>query len=510
MNPTEQINSEYAKIWIANNKPIPSYEVTNEINDYDPKNKNKYYHPVSYEVIDNKKIVQYGGSGKVLIIRINNNYKLLNTANNFESDIVIPKLHDILYDKEQFDIEYKLSDSITYELIKSELNEIDFLIYDDLQCDVNELEETLVNLCKIKGTLGYGGNKCYINRSSNGNANTDNNQNTLNNQNTATNIHTVTNIKTKPTSFADALSSLSTPIVNISTRLNNTYKNTDLFDYLEKNNNQKKEIQDSVEPYLKTRLDNFAPLDDSIYNKTKIVINKSLFYNKLFFNGTIACNITPDILSKYFKELQEIKTLNVKLSNPLSDSLATLFKNDIFDTYELFVESVNNLITNATDRCPNLFEIKKYIENTFEINDNPDNRIQFTNILNNVNKGLCVPMKFHEMMKKSLPLVLMELGLNKKRYSNGFYWYGMVEKPKEEPKNSPMFDKLNEYNIEYKDIPIDVMLKYVTTKRNESIKKTPEEYRKEALTKTEEKYEELRKRYPSKEQSTNKEEQSEA
>ena len=528
MNPTESLNSEYAKIWFANNKPIPTYEVVNDMNNYDSKKRN-FYQATTYEMIDNKKNEKYNASGKVLIIRINNNYKLLNTFNTFESDIVIPKLHDIFYDKDQFDIEYKLSEDIKYELVKSELNEVDFLTYDDLQCDINELEDTLKSLCKIKETLGYGGNKCYLPKVSQANTDTKTDTNT---DNKITPTSTIQSSSTLTNSLSTSTNPLSTPIdvlnknlsnvayqyiespgyfrsncsdnkfaegiTTIHTRIGQFYEKGHWYNKYDPKIGENSEL--NVEPYFKTRLDDFESLDDSMtngFNKNKLVIVKSLFYNKLFFTGAIACNITPDILSKYFKELQEISQLNVKITNQLSDSLATLFKNDIFDTFELFEESVNNLITNATDKCPNLFDIKKFIENTYNIDDNPDNRIQFTNILNNVNRGLCVPTKFHEMMKKSLPLVLMELGLNKKRYSNGFYWYGMVEKPKEEVKIATFFEKIcdNEV-IDFAKTNIEQVMKYVSARRSDSLKKGPEEYRKEELRKTEEKFEDMQKRYP--------------
>ena len=104
------------------------------------------------------------------------------------------------------------------------------------------------------------------------------------------------------------------------------------------------------------------------------------------------------------------------------------FNNQLFKDMNEFQEKVDSILTRQNKQCPNLAKIKQYIIANYDLDDNVEHRIQFSNILNEVIKGLNVAPEFYEMMKKSLPLVLAELNLNKKRYSSGFFWYGLVRK----------------------------------------------------------------------------------
>jgi len=86
------------------------------------------------------------------------------------------------------------------------------------------------------------------------------------------------------------------------------------------------------------------------------------------------------------------------------------------------------VLTRNNKVCPNLLQIKQYILNNYNLDNNVEHRIQFTTLLNEIYKGLNVSNEYYEMLKKSLPLVLVELNLNKKRYSSGFFWYGLLKK----------------------------------------------------------------------------------
>lgn len=69
--------------------------------------------------------------------------------------------------------------------------------------------------------------------------------------------------------------------------------------------------------------------------------------------------------------------------------------------------------------------IRKYINANFTLDSNINNRIQFKVLFDDICTGMNINQNYHEAIKRSLPLLLTELGLAKKRYSEGIFWYGL-------------------------------------------------------------------------------------
>lgn len=315
----------------------------------------------------------------IALIRINNNYKVLSckSSNEFE---LIKNLHSIMYNNDKhFNLEFEMVEEVNIGYLAGELDNYGFLKYDDIQEDLSIIGENIKQLANAKKTLGY-----------------------------KVNIPKDTIINVMP-SFQTILSS---------------YNNE-----IEGNNIFKKNFYS----------EDYASIDPSYDTKRTM----DLWYNHMFMNGFITeweatlkqYNISNEYVKQlgYFKEISIYKYVDIDCI--VIQELENLFNTELFNDKTQFQEKVDMILTRNNKSCPNLLKIKQYIIDNYNLDNDVEHRIQFTTLLNEVCKGLNVSSEYTEMMKKSLPLVLVELNLNKKRYSSGFFWYGLVKKINTEPSN---------------------------------------------------------------------------
>lgn len=321
--------------------------------------------PYTIDLFGKKNITNIG------LIRINNNYKLLECKTQEDFNL-IKKLHDLIYQGKHFNLEYEFIKDANIGYLADEINQYGFLKNEDIQEELPLIGENLKKLCDVKAFLGY---------------------------------------KAAPVSR--------TPVYNVvpsfqSQLSSNTSNEITGFDM----HSRFGEDYASVDP-------NFD------MNRTM-----DIWYNKMFMTGFITeweiflknFNITTEQLKAlgYFKEISKYK--NVDINGTVIKELEELFNTELFNNDVEFKENVDCILTRSNKQCPNLAKIKQYIQEHYTLDNNVENRIQFTNLLNDVMRSMNVGVEFTEMMKKSLPLVLAELNLNKKRYASGFFWYGMVKK----------------------------------------------------------------------------------
>lgn len=315
----------------------------------------------------------------IALIRINNNYKVLSckSSNEFE---LIKNLHSIMYNNDKhFNLEFEMVEEVNIGYLEGELDNYGFLKYDDIQEDLSIIGENLKQLANAKKTLGY-------------------------------------KVNTPKDNIINVMPSFQT-VLNSNTN------------EIEGNNIFKKNIYS----------EDYASIDPSYDTKRTM----DLWYNHMFMNGFITewestlklYNISNEYVKKlgYFKEISIYKYVDIDCI--VIQELENLFNTELFNDKTQFQEKVDMILTRNNKSCPNLLKIKQYIIDNYNLDNDVEHRIQFTTLLNEVCKGLNVSSEYTEMMKKSLPLVLVELNLNKKRYSSGFFWYGLVKKINTDPSN---------------------------------------------------------------------------
>lgn len=320
----------------------------------------------------------------IALIRINNNYKLLScrSSNEFE---LIKQLHGIMYSNtKHFNLEYAMIENINLGYLAGELDNYGFLKYDDIQDDLIVIGANIKQLADAKKALG-----CQVPAPKD------------------TIINVMPSFQTM-----QSMQSMISQIGNHTGEIigSNLFGNGKHF-----------------------ASEDYATVDPSFDTKRTM----DIWYNHMFMSGFIIeweamlkqCNISSENVKQleYFKEISIYKPVDV--DGLVIRELENLFNTELFNDKAQFQEKVDMILTRNNKTCPNLLQIKQYILDNYNLDSDVEHRIQFTTLLNEVSKGLNVASEYTEMMKKSIPLVLVELNLNKKRYSSGFFWYGLVKKP---------------------------------------------------------------------------------
>ncbi len=321
----------------------------------------------------------------IALIRINNNYKLISCKSNEEFNL-IKKLHEIIYGQgKHFNLEYELIKDAQIGYLTDDLDNYGFLKNEDIQEELSLIGENIKKLCDVKSFLGY-------------------------------------KVSTTKNNIINVLPSFQSQI--------SSNKNTN-----------------EILGYDKRFGEDFEMVEPGF----EMSRTMDIWYNNMFMTGFTLeweiflkeCNITTEQIKQlgYFKEITKFK--NTDISGIVIQELNELFSDQLFKDIKEFQEKVDVILTRQNKQCPNLAKIKQYIIANYDLDDNVEHRIQFSNILNEVIKGLNVASEFYEMMKKSLPLVLAELNLNKKRYASGFFWYGLVRKNESNARTGTSIDNIN-------------------------------------------------------------------
>jgi len=176
----------------------------------------------------------------------------------------------------------------------------------------------------------------------------------------------------------------------------------------------------------------FKTIKKNTRNNTLICFNK-YFYNVVMLSEK---DISIDDLKIMFPELKLVQSLFIETDEIMNDIRNTITH---MTEVDIINENINNVMNNYSatktyPERPTFDSIKNYIQSVYKITSYVEDKIQFSVILNRV----CTEMKYNVDEKRSiankiLPLVLKDLGLNKKRYAQGVFWYGLVEEKEKQP-----------------------------------------------------------------------------
>jgi hypothetical protein len=181
-------------------------------------------------------------------------------------------------------------------------------------------------------------------------------------------------------------------------------------------------------------------------------VNYNVYFNSQFNTIIITQDIGDFIahntkFKNFFPELQLV--VSEKLNTTQLSQIKNL-NNDIFVNLEDAKSRVNKILNDKIiDSKLSIDEIKGLIKKYFDIDTNPEHCIKFTNIWNIISSEIKVSESFINYIKRQLPGILADLGLNKKRLSDGIYWYGLVKKQLNTSKSthltsSNLFTKIND------------------------------------------------------------------
>ena len=169
--------------------------------------------------------------------------------------------------------------------------------------------------------------------------------------------------------------------------------------------------------------------DDSLLKLPSQIFN--IYFNNQFNNILIISQADDFIfhnnkINKLFPEINLLTTVN--LENEKIETIKELTK-DIFVNYEDAKSRINYLLNDKMiDSKLSIDEIKGLVKKYFTINTNSSDCIKFTNIWTTISSEIKVSESYVNYIKRQLPNILIDLGLQKKSLLDGIYWYGLVVK----------------------------------------------------------------------------------
>ncbi len=194
--------------------------------------------------------------------------------------------------------------------------------------------------------------------------------------------------------------------------------------------------------------------DDLNMSSLTVILN---YYN---LNTIVIDNINSqenEIIERYteygFIKLFDIETNNELVKTFILNTFNANFFNNKEEINKLlkvtqdFVGIYNKLDKENSKVYDEQLQIRNYLEANFIIDDNIENRIKFTDLCSLIENSPCINISKTKLrgLKNRLSGYLKNLGLQKKRYNDGYYYYGIKTKYSNE---RPVDTLLNECKIE--------------------------------------------------------------
>jgi hypothetical protein len=171
-------------------------------------------------------------------------------------------------------------------------------------------------------------------------------------------------------------------------------------------------------------------------NKNQDIFNKcAILYCVSQSIGIVIENqntIFVEYLTKNFKDFELIKTY-CKLDKKDIDTIKNYFHKKYFDSNETILKKISSFeflydINNDKKNGVVNNEIEEYIRERYVINNEPKNLIKANEILGQLMLELQYLNKDKVKLTKELSGILLNMGLKKKRMSDGIYYFGIVSK----------------------------------------------------------------------------------
>ena len=238
-------------------------------------------------------------------------------------------------------------------------------------------------------------------------------------------------------------------------KINEYNKSIEYFNIKFKNRIEKPEVFNTFPPQISTRKSNevtpLLPSHDIIEGYSENKYDEPMSLDE--FNDSLlnACNKYNIYYNNQFNNIHIIKScvdVNFQNTNMLFQEFSLLFadcnlstnmEEQLRSSKEILVNeddarSKINRILNETiiDSKLSINEMKELITKYFTITTNLENRVKFTNIWEIITSKLKISEPYVSYLKRQLPVILDDLKLQKKRYTDGIYWYGLVKKTYED------------------------------------------------------------------------------
>lgn len=193
---------------------------------------------------------------------------------------------------------------------------------------------------------------------------------------------------------------------------------------------------------IDTSIDEYASVIDEVYKGetlSKKSVSCCVLYNSLY-ECALVCDISKSLhtIVKEFPEFQIVREYK-ELSQSKHEILKEYFTKNMYNELDVInkkLTAFENLydITNTDPNEEQKAKILCYIKTYYNISTQAEKRIKVSTLLEEVEKDLNITNTTN--LKYRFASMLAELGLQKKRYSDGMYIYGLESKSMEKVHNS--------------------------------------------------------------------------
>jgi hypothetical protein len=378
-----------------------------------------------------------------MLIRINNYIKICEYGHKGHIDI-IKRLNNFIYNNDTFDIEFIELPGLKYNLLGAGLGIADansFISNENIEIiQTDDLAKHLRNLAEamnfLKGDTGDNSGipavikdglatrlratelREYpeINNYSDKEITSDDIRGTLSNRE---NINLSKFKKTDP----------ETKVFNLDTSTNNKTQlepepiNDGLDAFYSVSDFGRTDFMHGLAGQSPLLLNNLAA-DGNILNKYVVLYNSQFFNTMVIEKHLYESIIVGTETERYIPEIDTVRELVLSNEFSLNECRALLGK-QIYYTKADINKDLDYFMNKSTADYPSLENIRQYITQAYELDNNCENRIQFKNLCDDIFLNLNVAKKYQECVKRSLPMIFSGLGLEKKRYSEGVFWFGI-------------------------------------------------------------------------------------
>jgi hypothetical protein len=378
----------------------------------------------AYSSVPSRLVPSYAGPKtefNYMLIRINNYIKINECGNESHVDI-IKRLNNFIYNNDTFDIEFIALDGLKYNILSAGLGITDrnsFISNENIEIiQTDDLAKHLRNMAEalnfLKGETGDNSGVPAV-------------------------IKDGKVKRLEPTELGKYLEFTNKSTANMGKKTDSNSETNTLL--APEPNIDPEPINDGIDAFYSVsdfgrtdfmhglsgqsplQLNNLAA-DDNILNKYVVLYNSQFFNTMVIQKHLYETVITGADSELYIPEIEVVR--EIVLSNEFAlKECQELLNKQIYYTKADINKDLDYFMNKATGDYPSLENIRQYIQQAYELDNNCENRIQFKNLCDDIFLNLNVAKKYQECVKRSLPMIFAGLGLEKKRYSEGVFWFGI-------------------------------------------------------------------------------------
>jgi hypothetical protein len=161
-----------------------------------------------------------------------------------------------------------------------------------------------------------------------------------------------------------------------------------------------------------------------------------IIYNSIYKFSYVLKNVQKtdiDFIVKEFSDYELVKHYD-NLSHDHIEQLEKFILCKEFDTKDILIKKIDaldnlfNISSQQVVSKTNMSFVIGYIKENYIIDDNKKNIVKSSSITEDIEKNLKLVIDDLVKFRKDLSKILLELGLKKKRLSDGIYYYGITKK----------------------------------------------------------------------------------